>query len=88
VITPLTQFSTDTAASLLTAVGALKRQHRTLVISGMNRAQFRTLIDSGIQDVIDLDNFVPDLEFAIARGMNLAGDERPKESKSHLAPAM
>jgi hypothetical protein len=31
-------------------------------------------VDCGLTRVIDLDNFVPDLEYAIARGMNLAGD--------------
>lgn len=45
---------------------------RTIVISGMNRAQFKTLTDCGLAKSIDLDNFVPDLEYAIARGMNLA----------------
>jgi len=72
VISPLTQFDQDTAASLLTAVQRLKADGRTLVISGMNRVQFKTLTDCGLTRVIDLDNFVPDLEFAIARGMNLA----------------
>jgi hypothetical protein len=38
----------------------------------MNRVQFKTLADCGLTKLIDLDNFVPDLEFAIARGMNLA----------------
>jgi hypothetical protein len=42
------------------------------VISGMNRAQFKSLVDCGLTKVIDLENFVPDLEFAIARGINLA----------------
>lgn len=72
VISPLTQFDHDTAASLLNAVQKLKAQGRTLVISGMNRVQFKTLMDCGLTKVIDLDNFVPDLEFAVARGMNLA----------------
>jgi uncharacterized membrane protein YoaK (UPF0700 family)/anti-anti-sigma regulatory factor len=72
VISPLTQFDHDTAASLLMAVQRLKNEGRTLVISGMNRVQFKTLAECGLTKVIDLDNFVPDLEFAIARGMNLA----------------
>jgi uncharacterized membrane protein YoaK (UPF0700 family)/anti-anti-sigma regulatory factor len=72
VISPLTQFDHDTAASLLTAVQRLKSDGRTLVISGMNRVQFKTLMECGLTKVIDLDNFVPDLEFAVARGMNLA----------------
>ncbi len=72
VISPLTQFDQDTAASLLKAAGKLKSHDRTLVVSGMNRVQFKTLMDCGITKMIDLENFVPDLEFAIARGINLA----------------
>jgi uncharacterized membrane protein YoaK (UPF0700 family)/anti-anti-sigma regulatory factor len=72
VISPLTHFDTDTAASLLSAAKSLKSHNRTLVISGMNRVQFKSLVDCGLTKVIDLDNFVPDLEFAIARGINLA----------------
>ena len=73
VISPLTHFNADTAASLLESAKTLKSHHRTLVISGMNRMQFRSLVDCGLTQVIELENFVPDLEFAIARGINLAG---------------
>jgi uncharacterized membrane protein YoaK (UPF0700 family)/anti-anti-sigma regulatory factor len=76
VISPLTHFDTDTAANLLTAAKTLKSHNRTLVISGMNRVQFKSLVDCGLTRVIDLENFVPDLEFAIARGINLA-ESRP-----------
>ena len=48
-----------------------------VVISGMNRVQFKTLTDCGLTKLIDLDNFVPDLEFAVARGMNLASSSLP-----------
>ncbi len=72
VISPLTHFDADTAASLLSAAKSLKSQDRTLVISGMNRTQFKVLVDCGITRVIEMENFVPDLEFAIARGINLA----------------
>jgi uncharacterized membrane protein YoaK (UPF0700 family)/anti-anti-sigma regulatory factor len=72
VISPLTRFNSDSATSLLTAVQKMGTQGRTIVISGMNRAQFKTLTGCGLAKSIDLDNFVPDLEYAIARGMNLA----------------
>jgi len=72
VISPLTQFDADTAASLLTAAKSLQSHKRTLLISGMNRVQFKSLVDCGLTRVIDLENFVPDLEFAVARGINLA----------------
>ncbi len=72
VISPLTQFDQDSATSLLATVRQLRDGGRILVISGMNRRQFKTLMDCGLPNVIDLDNFVPDLEFAIARAMNLA----------------
>jgi uncharacterized membrane protein YoaK (UPF0700 family) len=75
VISPLTQFDSDSATGLLTAVQKLSSHGRTMVISGMNRFQFKILSDCGLSKVIDLDNFVPDLEYAIARGMNLAAGE-------------
>jgi uncharacterized membrane protein YoaK (UPF0700 family)/anti-anti-sigma regulatory factor len=71
VISPLTQFNADAAASLLEAAKTLKSHNRRLVISGMNRAQFKSLIDCGIMRIIDLDDFVPDLELAVARAINL-----------------
>jgi uncharacterized membrane protein YoaK (UPF0700 family) len=72
VISPMTHFDSDTAASLLSAAKSLKSRNRTLLISGMNRVQFKSLVDCGLTRVIDLENFVPDLEFAVARGINLA----------------
>jgi anti-anti-sigma regulatory factor len=78
VISPMTHFDTDTAASLLSAAQSLKNHNRTLLISGMNHVQFKSLVDCGLTRVIDLENFVPDLEFAIARGINLA------EAEDHL----
>jgi len=72
VVSPLTQFDQDSATSLLTAVQRLSDTGRDLIISGMNRRQFKTLMDCGLSNVIDLDNFVPDVEFAIARAINLA----------------
>jgi len=72
VISPLTQFDQDSAAGFLMAADRLKAEGRTLVVSGMNRMQFLKLLDCGLTKVIDLDNFAPDLELAIARGMNLA----------------
>jgi uncharacterized membrane protein YoaK (UPF0700 family)/anti-anti-sigma regulatory factor len=71
VISPLTQFNADAAAGLLNAAKSLRGHHRHLVISGMNRVQFKSLIDCGMSRVIDLDDFVPDLELAIARAINL-----------------
>ncbi len=78
VISPLTHFDTDTAASLLNAAKTLKSHNRTLVISGMNRVQFKSLVDCGLTRIIDLDNFVPDLEYAIARAINLAESTAPR----------
>jgi uncharacterized membrane protein YoaK (UPF0700 family)/anti-anti-sigma regulatory factor len=72
VVSSLTQFDQDSATSLLAAVQRLSDTGRDLIISGMNRRQFKTLMDCGLSNVIDLDNFVPDVEFAIARAMNLA----------------
>jgi anti-anti-sigma regulatory factor len=72
VVSSLTQFDQDSATSLLAAIQRLSDSGRDLVISGMNRRQFKTLMDCGLSNVIDMDNFVPDIEFAIARAMNLA----------------
>jgi uncharacterized membrane protein YoaK (UPF0700 family)/anti-anti-sigma regulatory factor len=74
VISPLTQFDQDSATSLLTTIQRLRSAGRALVISGMNRRQFKTLMDCALSNAIDLEDFVPDIEFAIARAMNLAGE--------------
>ena len=79
VISPLTQFDTDTAAGLLAAVQRLQGEQRRLIISGMNRVQFKTLMECGLGNVIDLDHFVPDLEFAVASAMNWAAELGPVE---------
>jgi uncharacterized membrane protein YoaK (UPF0700 family)/anti-anti-sigma regulatory factor len=74
VVSPLTQFNQDTATSLLESIQRLSSTNRTLIISGMNRPQFKTLMDCGLEKIIDLENFVPDIEFALARAINLAAE--------------
>ena len=52
-------------------LASLERQGRRLVISGVSRAHFEQLRKASADQVLDYESVCPDLEFAIARGMNL-----------------
>jgi uncharacterized membrane protein YoaK (UPF0700 family)/anti-anti-sigma regulatory factor len=69
-VSPLTHFDADAALDLLAAVHRLRAQHRDLVFCGVNRAQFKAMRDAGLEDVLGMENFCPDLDLAIARALN------------------
>jgi hypothetical protein len=48
-----------------------KSRHRELIISGITASQYKLLYKGGVLDVTDSENLCPDLEFAIARGIDL-----------------
>jgi uncharacterized membrane protein YoaK (UPF0700 family) len=70
-ISPMTHFDADAVLDLCAAVHKLRARRRDLVVCGVNRPQLKALRDGGLLDVLGLENFAPDLDFAIARGMNL-----------------
>ena len=70
-VSPMTQFDTDAALDLCAAVQKLRNRRRDLVICGVNRPQYKVLNVGGLTDLLGVENFAPDLDLAIARGMNL-----------------
>jgi hypothetical protein len=69
-VSPLTHFDKDEALNLLAAAQKLRAEHRDLVVCGVNRSQFQVMRESGMADVLGVENFCPDLDIAVARAMN------------------
>jgi uncharacterized membrane protein YoaK (UPF0700 family) len=70
-VSPLTYFNENSALDLRDVIGQLKARQRELVVSGITQTQYRTLVVNGLLEVMDSENLCPDLEFAIARGIEL-----------------
>lgn len=70
-VSPLTPFDPDAVIDLQAAVQKLRASHRDLIVCGVNRPQFKVLAQMSFPDQLGFENFAPDLDFAIARGMNL-----------------
>jgi uncharacterized membrane protein YoaK (UPF0700 family) len=70
-ISPLTYFNENSALGLRDVTERLHANGRELIISGITRTQYKTLVRNGLLDALDAENLCPDLEFAIARGINL-----------------
>jgi anti-anti-sigma regulatory factor len=68
---PLTYFNSNAAADLRDVADRMHAQGRELVIAGITPKQYKVLERAGLTDAIDVENFCPDLEFAIARGIDL-----------------
>ena len=69
-VSPLTHFDNEEALDLLAAVQKLRAAHKDLVVCGVNRPQFAVMRDAGLAGVLGVENFCPDLDIAIARGLN------------------
>ena len=70
-ISPLTYFNENSALALRDVTERLHASGRDLIISGITRAQYKTLVHNGLLDALEAENLCPDLEFAIARGIDL-----------------
>jgi anti-anti-sigma regulatory factor len=70
-VSPLTSFDTDAVLDLAAAVQKLRSGRRDLVVCGVRPVQYKVLNKAGFVDALGVENFAPDLDFAIARGMNL-----------------
>ncbi len=71
-LSPLTRFDRNAIIDLENAIARLRRDGRKLILSGINPAQYRDMVQADIESVMDLEDLCPDLEFAIARGIDLA----------------
>jgi uncharacterized membrane protein YoaK (UPF0700 family) len=70
-LSPLTRFDNNAFIDLETALEKLEGEGRKLILSGISAGQYRSLMDHGIGKSMDLENLCPDLEFAVARGIDL-----------------
>jgi len=70
-ISPLTYFNENSALALRDVTERLHASGRDLIISGITRTQYKTLVQNGLLDALEAENLCPDLEFAIARGIDL-----------------
>jgi uncharacterized membrane protein YoaK (UPF0700 family) len=75
-VSPWTHFDADAVADLATAVQKLRTVHRDVVICGVTPPQFKVLRDEGLVDTLGVENFAPDLDFAIGRAMNIVEEQR------------
>ena len=69
-VSPMTSFDTEAVLDLTAAVQKLRSNGRDLVVCGVRPVQYKVLNQAGFVEVLGIDNFCPDLDFAIARGMN------------------
>jgi uncharacterized membrane protein YoaK (UPF0700 family) len=70
-IGPQTRFDANAFLDLEAAVRTLRNAHRRLIICGMSPPQYRALHKLGVTRVLDIEDICPDLEFAVARGIEL-----------------
>jgi hypothetical protein len=67
----LTYFDENSALALREVVAKLREQRRELIISGITPTQYKVFLKAGLTDVAEVENLCPDLEFAIARGIEV-----------------
>lgn len=70
-IGPQTRFDANAFLDLEAAVRTLRSHQRRLIICGMSPPQYRALHKLGVTRVLEIDDICPDLEFAVARGLEL-----------------
>jgi uncharacterized membrane protein YoaK (UPF0700 family) len=82
-LSPLTRFNANALMSLEAAAQKLRTQGRRLILAGVTPLHYKAISTSGAGRAIDSENLCPDLEFAIARGIELIREQR--ESPVHAA---
>jgi anti-anti-sigma regulatory factor len=85
-LSPLLRFDSNALLNLEASARKLAQHDRRLVLAGVTPAQYRAIQSSTAGDVIDSENLCPDLEFAIARGIELVR-EQTKAPPAWPAPA-
>lgn len=71
-VSPMTHFDLDSAVDLTAAVQKLRANQRELILCGVKPAQYKVLARGGLMEILGTENVTPDLEFALARAINLA----------------
>jgi uncharacterized membrane protein YoaK (UPF0700 family)/anti-anti-sigma regulatory factor len=67
----VTQINANSAMELGALLERFESQGRRLVVAGVSNEQFQQIRSAGALDLLDPDNICPDLELAVARGLNL-----------------
>jgi hypothetical protein len=70
-VSSMTYFNTNSVEDLREVVERMHAEGRELVLAGITPRQYKVLVGGGLTDVLDVENVCPDLEFAIARGIEL-----------------
>jgi uncharacterized membrane protein YoaK (UPF0700 family) len=70
-MTPLVRLSDNSLMALEDAYGRLRSAGRKLIICGITPAQYKRLDGAGIVDRLGAANVCPDLEFAVAQGIEM-----------------
>jgi uncharacterized membrane protein YoaK (UPF0700 family) len=70
-LSPLTCFNDNSVLALRDVVEKMRERGRQMIISGVTPAQYKILARNDLFDVLDPESLCPDLEFAIARGIDL-----------------
>jgi hypothetical protein len=86
-LSPFTRLDSNAILDLHQAIQRLRREHRRLVVAGVKPAQYKLLDAHGVADLLAVEDFCPDLEFAIARGIELVRELRGERSLQPSAAA-
>jgi uncharacterized membrane protein YoaK (UPF0700 family) len=70
-VSPRTHFDANSVLALCEVIKKLRSDRRELIICGMTAPQYKVFIRGGLTDVAEPENLCPDLEFAIARGIEV-----------------
>ena len=84
-LSPMARLDEDAIIDLQKAAQRLIAQKRRLVISGVTTKQFRAMQAVGAVETFGYENLCPDIEFAVARGVDLLSEDAPNRS-TNLSP--
>lgn len=74
---PRIEFDQNAALNLQTAVKQLQQRGRHLILAGITAPQFKSLSRHNVTSTLDPANLCTDLEFAIARALNILHELNP-----------
>ena len=83
-LSPLTRFDSNGVMDLKAAIETLHRQGRFLILSGTTPLQYRVIMRHDIDRSMNVENICPDLEFAIARGIDIIQNGAPLRHDDRL----
>jgi hypothetical protein len=75
-LTPLVRFSPNSLMDMEAAYERLRRSGRRLIVCGITPVQYRLLEEAGMVERLGAENVCPDLEFAVAQGIEMLGGGR------------